>query len=207
MKFIFRIALVAGAPLFLAVAAGSEEKSHPAADDTPFEFTHFLRDRPLELGELLGKHFSEVVPQEVWGSLPSPEEYKNPAIKYGVYARSDLHEYMKSWKFLTRDYCVSDYSMFLMFFNRGFVFKVELRYLPDTYTGVVKPSDPKFCVDETPIFTMIAGILGGGITAKLDHEELMRYTEKYIMRMATGTGEHNTDLTWDLRGGPSSPNF
>jgi hypothetical protein len=143
----------------LAAAAGSEEKSQSAADDTPFEFTHFLRDRPLELGELLGKHFSEVVPQEVWGSLPSPEEYKNPAIKYGVYARSDLHEYMK------------------------------------------------FCADETPIFTMIARILGGGISAKLDHEELTEYTEKYVMRATTGTGEHNADLSWDLRGGPSSPNF
>jgi hypothetical protein len=207
MMFIIRLALVASAPLFFAVAAGSEEKSDPAADGTAFEFSHFLRDRPLELGELLGKHFSEVVPKEVWGSLPSPEEYKNPAIKYGVYARSDLHEYMENWKFLTDDYCVSNYSMFLMFFNRGFVLKVELRYLPDTYTGVVNSADPRFCADETPIFTMIARILGGVISAKPDHEELMRYTEKYIMRVATGTGEHNADLSWDLRGGPSSPNF
>jgi hypothetical protein len=208
MNLLFRLMLAVSALFSCAAAAADvEEKSHLDTDNSLFEFAHFLRDRPLELGELLGKHYSEVVPQEIWGNLPSPEEYKNPAIKYGVYARSDLHEYMKSWKFLTDGYCVSDYSMFLMFFNRGFVFKAELRYIPDTYTGTVNSADPRFCPDETPIFTMITRILGGVINVNADHKELTRYTENYIMRVTTGTGEHNTDLSWDLRGGPSSPNF
>jgi|SRR5215471_12339697 len=97
--------------------------------------------------------------------------------------------------------------MFLLFFNRGFVFKIELRYLPDTYTGTVKPTDPKFCLDETPIFAMIAKKLGGTVIAKGDHEELTQYNDKYVMSLTTGTGVHDANLSWALRGGPSSPNL
>jgi len=99
MNLIFTLVVAAGAALFCSATASGEEKSHLAADNSPFEFTHFIRDRPLELGELIGKHFSEVVPREVWQSLPSPEEYKNPTIKYGVYSRTDLDQYMKTENF------------------------------------------------------------------------------------------------------------
>ncbi len=205
MNIILSIVLVAAASIFSAVAVGAEEKSLSATQNKPFEFSHFLRDRPLDLGLLLGRHISEVAPETTWESLPVPEEYKNPAIRYGVFARPDLHDYMKSWDFMTENYCVSNYSMFLMFFNRGFVFSVELRLLPDSFAGSVKPDDPKYCADETPVFRMIARKLGGTIIARGNSYELTRYTSKYVMTL--GTGERTTGLSWNLRGGPSLPNF
>jgi hypothetical protein len=205
MNVISTLVIVAGAFFFSAAVLDAEERSLPAAQNGPFEFTHFLRDRPLDLGQLLGKHYSEVAPGTSWESLPIPEEYQNPAIRYGVFVRPDLHDYMKSWDFMTDDYCVSNYSMFLMFFNRGFVFKVELRYMPDSFTGTVKSDIPSFCADESPIFKMIARKLGGTVIVRQGSYEVARYNSKYVMTLVTG--EHITDLSWNLRGGPSLPNF
>jgi hypothetical protein len=205
MNSVLALALVAAASLFSAAAVGADDKSLSADQNKPFEFSRLLKNRPLDLGQLLGRHISEVVPGTSWESLPIPEEYKNPAIRYGVFARSDLHEYMKNWDFMTEDYCVSNYSMFLIFFNRGFVFSVELRLLPDSFAGSIKIDDPKYCADETPVFRMIARKLGGTIIARGNSYELTRYTSKYVMTL--GTGEQTTGLSWNLRGGPSSPNF
>jgi hypothetical protein len=166
---------------------------------------HFLKDRPQDLDQLLGRHISEVAPNEVLESLPIPEEYKDPTIRYGVFARPDLRKYMKGWDFLTDEYCVSSYSMFLMFFNRGVVFKVELRYIPDSFGGSVSSADPQYCADETPIFRMLAGKFGGTVIDRGSSHELIKITEKYVMTLSTGGGV--TGASWDLRGGPSSPNF
>jgi hypothetical protein len=205
MNVILTAVFVAAVSIFLAVAVGAENKSLSAAQNKPFEFSQFLKDRPLDLGQLLGKHISEVAPGTTWESLSIPEEYKNPTIRYGVFARPDLRDYMKTWDFMTDDYCVSNYSMFLMFFNRGFVFRVELRLLPDSFAGSVKTDDPKYCADETSVFRMIARKLGGTIVERGNSYELTRYTNKYVMTL--GTGERTTDMSWNLRGGPSSPNF
>ena len=71
----------------------------------------------------------------------------------------------------------------------------------------MKPGDPGLCDDETPIFRMIARKLGGYVAVRKDYYEMTQYTTEYIMRLTSAIGERNTDLTWDLRGGPSSPNF
>jgi hypothetical protein len=199
------ISLLAVAALSFAPAVGADEMPPSATRNKPFEFSYFLKEHPLELGQLLGRHISEVVPDMAWESLPSPEEYKNPAIRYGVFARQDLYGYMKAWDFMTDDYCVSSYSMYLMFFNKGFVFKVEIRLIPDSFTGSVKSDDPKYCADESPVFKMIARKLGGTVLARGNSYELTKYTTKYVLSLATGGGV--TDLSWNLRGGPSSQNF
>jgi hypothetical protein len=206
MNTISTLILVACASFFPAVAVGAEERSFTAAGSESGEFTHLLRNRPLDLGQLLGKHFSEVVPGTSWEGLPSPEECKNPAIRYGVFVRSDLHDYMKNWDFMTDDYCVSNYSMFLLFFNRGFVFRVQLRYIPDSFAGTVEHSDPGYCADEFPIFKMIARKLGGTVVARQGSYEVKQYTSKYVMTLAV-TGEHATTLSWDLRGAPCFQSF
>jgi hypothetical protein len=211
MNVIIAVVLATIASSFWAASAGAEEKLLSTAQNNAFEFTHFLRYQPLDLEQLLGKHFSEVVPGFTWDSLPIAEEYKNPMIRYDVFARGeDLHNFMKDWDFMTDNYCISKVSgFFLLFFNRGFVFKVELRYVPDSYYASIKPDDPAFCADETPIFKMIAKKLGGTVIvterAYVGTYEVRRSTSKYVMTLATGEG--GTDLTWDLRGGPSSPNF
>lgn len=197
------IAGIAAALLALTNAAiASEAKPLSPVHATQFEFTTFLHNRPLELGLLLGKHFSDVVPGQKWDSFPSPEEYKNQSIRYGVFERPPL---IKGWDFLGNNYCVSHYSMFILFFNRGFVFKVELRFVADTFAGVIKSNDPAFCGDETPIFTAIAKKLGGSSTQTHDEYVIKRYTNTYVETLSTGGG--NTDWSWDLRGGPSLPNF
>jgi hypothetical protein len=204
MNFILRFALAASG-FWWTTCGRAEDKAALALQNGAFEFSHFLRYRPLDLSQLLGKHFSEVVPGATWDGLPIPEEYKNPAIKYGVFAREDLHNYMRNWDFMTDDYCVSQYSMFLLFFNTGFVFKVELRYIPDSFTGAIHSDDPRFCADESPIFKMIAKKLGGTVLNRQRSYELTQYTSKYVMKL--GAGERNTDLSWDLRGGPSLTKF
>jgi hypothetical protein len=171
----------------------------------PYEFSDFLRNRPLELGQLLGKHLSEVAPDATWESLPIAEEYKNSSIRYGVFVRESLHDYMKAWSFMTDDYCVSTNSFFLIFFNRGFVFRVELRFLPDSFTGSINSNSPQHCADETPVFRMIAKALGGKVTVRDNSYELVRYSNNYLMILNAGGG--NASLNWHLRGGPSSQNF
>ena len=184
----------------------AEDEPRLAAQSDASTFSHFLRYRPLDLDQLLGKHFSEVAPGATWERLPVPEEFKNSTIKYGVFARAeDLHDYMRNWEFMTDPYCVSNYSMFLLFFNRGYVFKVELRYIPDSFTGTINSDDTRFCSDETPVFKMIARKLGGSVILRQGSYELTQYTNKYFMKL--GTGERTTDLSWDLRGGPSLPKF
>jgi hypothetical protein len=206
MRVIVTLALAAGASFSWAVSAGAEEKSLPAAQNDRLDFRRFLRYRPLDLGQLLGRHFSEVVPGANWEGLPVPEEYKNPALRYGVFVRGvDLHGYMKDWDFMTDLYCVSSYSMFLMFFNRGFVFRIEFRYVPDSFTGTVKSDEPGFCADETPIFNMISKKLGGTVVVRQGVHELTQYTNQYLVKLSTDG--HYADLSWDLRGGPSLPNF
>jgi hypothetical protein len=199
------VSSLAFSSLCWAGIATAAERTLSATQDKPFEFSHLLKERPLDLDQLLGRHISEVVPGQNWEALPSPEEFKNPAIKYGVFAREDLHDYMKTWDFMTDAFCISSYSMFLLFFNKGFVFKVELRLIPDSFTGAVKSTDPKYCADETPVFRMIARRLGGTIVARESASEVTKYTSKYVMTL--GTGGRVTDLSWNLRGAPSSPNF
>src|SRR5262249_3108228 len=150
MNVIIAVVLATIASSFWAASAGAEEKLLSTAQNNAFEFTHFLRYQPLDLEQLLGKHFSEVVPGLTWDRLPIPEEYKNSTIRYGVFARGeDLHYFMKDWDFMTDNYCISKDSKFLLFFNRGFVFKVELRYMPDSYYASMKSDDPASCADET----------------------------------------------------------
>ncbi|MET4630910.1 hypothetical protein ABIB83_007970 [Bradyrhizobium sp. I1.8.5] len=176
-----------------------------ASNGYPFEFSQFLRDRPHELDQLLGRHISEVVPSEVLEKLPVPEEYKDPSLRYGVFARRDLHDYMKGWDFLPDKYCVSAYSMFLLFFNRGFVFKVELRFIPDSFTGSVASTAQQYCFDETPLFWMLARKFGGTPIARGSSFELTKITGKYVRTLSTGG--RVTDVSWNLRGGPSSRDF
>jgi hypothetical protein len=206
MNRVFRVVSVASALICWTVPVRAEDKPCSAASNDAFTFSHFLKYRPLEFGQLLGKHFGQVVPGASWDGLPVPEEFKNRAVKYGVFARAEgLHDCMRNWDFMTDDYCVSNYSMFLLFFNRGYVFKVELRYIPDSFTGVMKSNDPKFCADETAIFNMIARKLGGSIITRPGSYELTQYTSAYVMKLATGG--RTTDLSWDLRGGPSLQKF
>jgi hypothetical protein len=195
------LAVAVATSFFSAANVDAQGQSSPAAPVGRFDFRPFLRYHPLELSQLLGKHFSEVVPGVDWEGMPSPEEYKNPSIKYAVFVRdADLHDYMKTWDFMTGEYCVSSYSMFIIYFNKGFVFKVELRYMPDSYTGLIKSTDPRICLDETPIFTMIANKLGGTKISHPGYDEVTQYKSTYITTLSTRG--HNADLSWDLRGGP-----
>jgi hypothetical protein len=171
----------------------------------PFEFSTIARKRPLELHQLLGRHISEVVPGVNWQSLPIPEEFMNLAIRYHAFGREDLAKYMTAWEFLTEDYCISSTSWFLLFFNRGFIFQVELRMMPDSYSGALGGRPPIFCGDETPVFKMLAKQLGGSVLPQGSSSVLIRQTDKYFMTLGTGDGK--TDLIWRLRGGPSSPKF
>ena len=95
--------------------------------------------------------------------------------------------------------------MFLLFFNKGFVFRVELRYMPDSYTGTVRSTEPGFCGDEAPIFHMFAQSIGIEVKEQKETYTITKYSDKYIMRLTVA--DHITDITWDLRGGPSSANF
>lgn len=201
---VFAAIAIAASVMLFAPNLSAEESSTSQAHQK-FEFSHFLREHPLDLDQLLGKHITEVVPGTAWDGLSIPEEYGNPAIRYGVFAREDLHQYMKEWDFLTDKYCVSSYSMFLLFFNRGFVFKVELRYMPDSYSGSIRSDDPSYCADETPIFRMIAKKTGGTVVRRGNSEELIRYTRDSVMILGAGAGI--ADLSWNLRGGPSSRGF
>jgi hypothetical protein len=186
--------------VMLSKVAIAEEAAEPASpvQAFQFEFTSFLRDRPLELDQLLGKHFSEVVPAQPWDSLSTPEECKNKSIKYDAFAPGP---FMQNWDFMSEPYCVSQHSWFLLFFNRGFVFRVELRFVSDSFEGQIESNDPTFCGDETPIFAAIAKKLGGSVTPARGRHEIKRYTDTYVMTL--WTGDHNTVWSWDLRGGPS----
>jgi hypothetical protein len=185
--------------------ASAEGQGPPPPATPKNEFLHLLKDRPQDLDQLLGRHISEVAPNEVLQNLPIPEEYKDPTLRYGVFARADLRKYMKDWDFANEEYCVSSYSMFLMFFNRGVVFRVELRFIPDSFGGSVSSADPQYCADEAPIFRMLARKFGGTAINRGSSYELTRITEKYVMTLSTGGGV--TSASWDLRGGPSSQNF
>jgi hypothetical protein len=190
----------------LSITSAQVQGIRPSASiNNPIEFSQFLKDRPQDLDQLLGRHISEVVPNAVLEKLPVPEEYKDPSLRYGVFARPDLHDYMKGWDFLTDKYCVSTYSMFLLFFNRGFVFKVELRFIPDSFTGSVASTAQQYCFDETPLFWMLARKFGGTTIARGSSYDLTKITGKYVRTLSTGG--RVTVATWNLRGGPSSHDF
>jgi hypothetical protein len=97
--------------------------------------------------------------------------------------------------------------MFLLFFNKGFVFRAELRYLPNSFAGAINSDHPEFCADEAPIFRMIAKKLGGSVIVRHGSHELTQYTSKYVLKLGT-TSVRDAVLFWELRGGPSlSPKF
>ena len=130
MKSTLGFVIAAGICCFGAVQAKAENYLLPVAQD-------FLRYRPLDLDLLLGKHFSQVLlPAVAWKDLPVASEFKYPAIKYGAFVQNkDLKAYMDTWGFITEPYCLSNYSMFLMYFNAGYVFRVQLRYFGDSFAG------------------------------------------------------------------------
>ena len=65
---------------------------------------------------------------------------------------------MKGWGLSEKHYCVSKYSMLIIFFNAGYVFRVELRYVPDFFIGGGSRNDS--CEDETTIFDIFAAKIG-----------------------------------------------
>jgi hypothetical protein len=172
-----------------------------AVASTQDNFRYYLANRPLELDRLLGKHFTSVVPGETWQGLFVPEEYRNPAIRYAVFAKGKkLEAYMKRWNFIKDDDCVSQESMFLLYFNRGYVFKIELRYLPDTYRGTVSARAPGFCGDETPLFEILSKQFGGAVIVNHGQRELVHPESTYTIVLTTVRG--NTHLSWNLKDGP-----
>ena len=197
MRFLLPLLLITSVCMFSAGAVHTEESK--------FEVSDLLRNRPLELHRLLGRHFSEVICGTSWEQLPIPyDAYRDPDIRYVVFANHEkLRDYMKAWSFMTDNYCVSTNSFFLIFFNKGFVFRVEFRYLPDTFAGRVDSNRPQHCADLAPIFTMIAKELGGSVIVRDNFYELVRFTDKYLMISNAGGG--NASLNWYLRGGPRSP--
>ncbi|MER9018978.1 hypothetical protein [Mesorhizobium sp. M0898] len=198
LRLVMAFALLTS-PAYGQQTAGAASPAHIA----DFEFTSFLRDRPLDLDQLLGRHFSEVVPGATWEGLPTPEEYKNPSIRYGVFARPG--PFMNNWHFMKEPYCVSHYSMFILFFNHGFVFKVELRFVSDSFAGQIDSHNASFCGNEIPIFDNIAKELGDSVIKENGSREIKRYTDNYVMTLSAD--DNGADLSWDLRGGPSLPNF
>ncbi|MBY5883994.1 hypothetical protein HFN46_33355 [Rhizobium leguminosarum] len=173
-------------------------------------FPGLLRSRPLELYRLLGRHLTAVAPGVLLRDLPTPEEYKDPTIKYAVFARlgpgkdgafKDPDAFMRSWQFLKAPYCVSSYSMFILYFNRGFVFKVELRFVADTFAGVVPADNAAYCESEKPLFDLVAAVVGGPIVKREDELEIPLEKEDYIQRLSTNG--RDADLSWELRGGPT----
>jgi hypothetical protein len=151
------------------------------AKEEEFAFSSLLRSKPLELYRLLGRHLTTVAPGVLWRDLPTPEEYKDPTIKYAVFARlgpgkdgtfKDPDAFMRSWQFLKAPYCVSNYSMFILYFNRGFVFKVELRFVADTFAGVVPANHSDYCESERPLFDLRAAAVGGPIVKREDEFEI-----------------------------------
>lgn len=172
--------------------------------DAP-QYSQLLIKEPYSLHRLLGVHISEAVPGADLSRLPSPEEYKNPNIKYGVFVRgSELKRLILNWEFVIGDLCVSEYSLFLLFFNRGTVFRVELRLVPDSFTGRLVESELA-CEDHSPVFNAIARRVGGSAADVGERKRLVDITEEYRMELILDDGVVN--WVWDLRGGPSLPRY
>ncbi len=188
----------------------ADERPAGIAQEEELAFPGLLRSRPLELYRLLGRHLTAVAPGVHWRDLPVPEEYNDPTIKYAVFARlgpgkdgafKDPNAFMRSWQFLKSPYCVSSYSMFILYFNRGFVFKVELRFVADTFAGVVSADSSAFCESEKPLFDRFAAAVGGPIVKREDEFEIRLEKRDYIQRLSTNG--RDVDLSWELRGGPT----
>ncbi|MBY5698012.1 hypothetical protein [Rhizobium leguminosarum] len=206
VKLCWTIAIVIG----LSSRTLADERPAGIATEEELAFAGLLRSKPLELHRLLGRHLTAVAPGVLWRDLPTPEEYKDPTIKYAVFARlgpgkdgafKDPGAFMRSWKFLKAPYCVSSYSMFILYFNRGFVFKVELRFVADTFAGVVPADNAAYCESEKPLFDLVAAAVGGPIVKREDELEIRLETEDYIQRLSTNGSDAN--LSWELRGGPT----
>ncbi|MES0133594.1 hypothetical protein NKJ88_01325 [Mesorhizobium sp. M0016] len=159
-----------------------------------------LSNEPLNLYMFLGKHFSSVLPGTTWNQLPVAEEYKNDSIRYATI--DGLREYTKNWKFADRDFCVSNYSLFVIFFNRGYVFKVELRFVSDDFLGDSENDTKQYCFDEKPLFDVLHNETGGSLVAKDGGNEVIERTNKYVRILTTDF--HSADLSWALLGAPGA---
>jgi hypothetical protein len=187
----------------------SEDAANSSIGGNDSEFRHVLKFKPMDLESLLGKNITDVVPGVTWDQLPVQGEFDNKTIRYGVFSSGkELKGIMKNWQFLNEPYCVSESpisSMFLISFNRGYVFRVELRFLPDQFSGSISKADPNFCGDETSLFNMLATKMGGTVLEEGNYRLIKQEKPTYLLRLAIDRSTA-TDLSWTLRGAPCIPN-
>jgi hypothetical protein len=177
----------------------AEEHALQAFGGRKVDVVQLLSDRPLELHTLLGAHLGQLSTEDSWEGLPVAGEYNNPNIRY-LYLPGVLKTNTKRWDFMFNDVCVSDYSLFIIFFNRGYVFKVELRYVSDDFKGVVDPNFGTPCTNQRPIFDSFAAKIGGSPIQRGNALEITEIRNGYVQVLSTEP--ENADLSWTILGAP-----
>ena len=187
------------AALTSTATSNAAQPSTPATQTVAHRFSALLQNNPFGLKDLLGKRAAEIVPgYSNWDDAQKiyiAEEYRDPEVKYDAFG--GLSSYAKEWNFLMGHPCVSGYSLAVLFFNHGYLFRIELRFM----SSKSYPSYAPICYDHTPIFESIAQKIdgveetapdGGRVIAKLEGDTIT------ILHTKDGT----TELDWILRGGP-----
>lgn len=155
---------------------------------------------PFGFRNLLGQRLDQVIStlkldtRLTWNSLPPAEEYDDKEVRYGTWS---IHDYVRSWSFLSNDACISPKSMLVLTFNHGYLFRVEFRFLSTKTFGGEPP-----CEDHTPIFDALAPQMGEGVE-KRDAgggREIMRVDGDVIERLVSDRG--SLSLIWSVRGSP-----
>ena len=62
------------------------------------------------------------------------------------------------------------------------------------------------CLDETPLFNLIAKKIGGTVVREGGSKVLKQAKDTYLVRLITEEGRMTADLSWTLRGGPCTSN-
>jgi hypothetical protein len=194
--------------LLTSISSNTQSEINPNYAISLDSFNDTIADNPMNLSRILGKKLSWL--GIAWNYVVPLWDFDNNAIGYIVPVRgAQLAQALKQWKPLDGEYCVSlrpDATMLAVYFNHGYVFRIEMRFLPDTFFGVTKAMDANACLDETPLFNLIAKQLGGEIVREGVTLVLKQTKDTYLVELHTEEGRRTATLSWTLRGGPCTAN-
>lgn len=160
------------------------------------EFKDLLTNHPLELRTILGMRLYKLFPTYTWDEMHIPEEYNDIQVRYTMVS---IKECISDWTFLKNSICVPSYSNLYLFFNHGFLFRIEYRFINDDYFS--NPSnDRKKCIDTAPIFDALSRQLQGKITEDRGRKSMMYFDSK--TKMTLDGSSFATSLFWTIRGAP-----
>jgi hypothetical protein len=163
-----------------------------------------LTQDPVGFSNFLGQTVEEVVsalqlaPGGVRAAMRVAEEYNDKEVRFLYFdGKNGLHDYVQNWKFINGKFCVSGNSALFLFFNHGYAFKVEFRFLSTKTYGGYPP-----CEDHIALFNLLARQIGGFVEKRSDGTSILTRVDGDVIEYLEKPMNGSMSWLWFLRGGP-----